>query len=88
MYMEKIRFAQGDTEEFVDFFVLEQARLNGFNYILVTDSEEERAQAFILKDLSKEEDKEADYVIVEDEKELEIIAEIFEQMLDDICFEK
>lgn len=72
----------------MDFFVLEQARLNGFNYILVTDSEDEGAQALIFKDLSKEEDKEAEYVIVEDDKELEIIAGMFEQMLDGICFEK
>ena len=72
----------------MDFFVLEQARLNGFNYILVTDSEEEGALALSVKDLSKDEEKEAEYVIVEDDKELEIIAGIFEQMLEDICFEK
>ena len=50
--MEKIRFELADSEESVDFFVLEQTRINGTNYILVTDSEEEDGEALILKDLS------------------------------------
>ena len=32
-----------DTQEVVDFFVLEQTKVNGTVYILVTDSEEEEA---------------------------------------------
>ena len=41
--MEKIKFTFEDTKEVVEFFVLEQTRVNGSNYILVTDSEEDTA---------------------------------------------
>ena len=41
--MEKIRFEFGETGESVDFFVLEQTKVNGKSYILVTDSMEDDA---------------------------------------------
>ena len=37
---EKITL-QTDTGEAVDFYVLEETRINGMNYLLVTDSEDE-----------------------------------------------
>lgn len=64
--------------------MLEQTRINGRNYILVTDSEEEDGAAFILKDLSEDGEQEALYEIVEDDDELEAISKIFAQMLEDI----
>ena len=64
--------------------MLEQTRINGKYYILVTDSEEEDGQAFILKDLSEDGEQEALYEIVEDDDELEAISKIFAQMLEDI----
>lgn len=73
-----------DSGESVDFFVLEQTRINGTNYILVTDSEEEDGEALILKDLSEDGEQEAFYEIVEDDEELEAISKIFSQMLDDV----
>lgn len=82
--MEKIRFEMADSGESVDFFVLEQTRINGTNYILVTDSEEEDGEALILKDLSEDGEQEAFYEIVEDDEELEAISKIFSQMLDDV----
>lgn len=82
--MEKIRFELADSGESVDFFVLEQTRINGSNYILVTDSEEEDGEALILKDLSEDGEQEAFYEIVEDDEELEAISKIFSQMLDDV----
>ena len=42
--MEKIEFTFEDTGETVDFFVLEQTKINGAVYILVTDSEEDDAE--------------------------------------------
>ena len=88
--MEKIEFCP-DGGEKVEFYVLEQTRLGGCDYILVTDSmdsEEEEGEALILKDISAPEDKEAIYEIVEDERELDAVAEIFSDMLDDIDLEK
>ena len=83
--MDKITFAVSDTET-VDFFVLEQTRLGGTDYILVTDMEDGDGEALILKDLSKPEDKESVYEIVSDDTELDAVAAVFEKMMDDIAF--
>ena len=83
--MEKIKFALSDTET-VEFFVLEQTRIGGTDYILVTDMEDGDGDALILKDLSGPEDAEAVYEIVSDDNEMDAVAEVFEKMLDDIEF--
>ncbi|MFI3236867.1 MAG: DUF1292 domain-containing protein [Lachnospiraceae bacterium] len=81
--MEKIVFSFDDEE--VEFFVLEQTRLGGVNYILVTDSaDDEDGEALILKDISGEADTEAVYEIVENDEELEAVATVFENLIDDI----
>lgn len=80
--MEKIVFQFDDAEE-VEFFVLEQTRINGSDYILVTDSEEDEAECLILKDLSAPEDTESLYEVVEDEIELSAVLKVFEELLED-----
>ena len=85
--LEKITF-NPEGEEPVDFYVLEQTRIGGYNYILVTDFEEGDGEALILKDISGAEDEEAVYDIVSEDKELNAIAEIFENLLDDVEFDK
>ena len=85
--MEKILF-QAMGEEPVEFYVLEQTTVAGINYILVTDEEEGDGDALILKDISGKDDEEAVYDIVSDDKELNAIAEIFENLLDDVEFTK
>ncbi len=83
----KVLFTSDDNEE-VEFYVLEQTKLNGHTYLLVTDSEEEEeGTAYILKELSQDSDEAAVYDIVEDENELKLIAKIFEELLDDIEIE-
>ena len=82
--MEKITFASADSQENEEFFVLEQTKLNGVSYILVTDSEEDDAECWILKDTSPEESSEAIYEFVEDEKELNGIMGVFEELLEDV----
>lgn len=84
--MEKIRFELEDGTE-AEFFVEEQTRINGKDYLLVSDSEEEEANAYILKDMSDMEDNEAVYVFVEDENELEAVSKVFEQMMDEVNLE-
>lgn len=81
--MEKIIFTPEDGEQ-VEFFVLEQTLLGGINYILVTDSQEEEAEALILKDMSGQAEAEALYEIVEDDSELEAVSKIFQEMLEDV----
>ena len=85
--MEKITFTFEDTKEQVDFFVLEQTKVNGNTYILVTDSEEDEAECLILKDTSAAEDKESLYEIVEDDVELTAVLKVFEELLEDIDIE-
>lgn len=85
MKLEKIVFCP-DGDEPVEFYVLEQTRINGTNYILVTDFEEGDGEALILKDMSKDEDKDSVYAIVDDDTELKAVAGVFEDLLDDVRF--
>lgn len=84
--MEKIRFVPEEGSEPVEFYVLEQTRLGGVNYLLVTDEEDGDADALILKELSKEGDSEGVYEIVSEDKELAAVAEIFADILEDVAF--
>lgn len=70
-----------ETGENVVFQVIEQTRLGGIDYLLVSTEEDE---ALILKDISKDTDEEAIYDIVEDEDELQTVAGIFQELIDDI----
>lgn len=68
----------------VEFFILEETRIAGTSYLLVTDSEDEDGEAWILKDTSADGDEEAVYEMVEDENELDALGKVFAQMLEDI----
>lgn len=85
--MEKIQFMFDDGTESADFFVLEETKVNGVSYILVTDSEEDDVECMILKDTSKPEESESVYQVVEDDTELEAVLKIFEELLEDIDIE-
>lgn len=81
--MEKIVFT-AEGQEAVEFYVLEQTRLGGIDYILVTDSREGDGEALILRDVAGMEEEEAVYEIVSDDEELNAVAAVFENMLDEI----
>lgn len=86
--MEKILFSpEGANGESVEFFVLEQTRIGGMNYILVTDEEEGDGEALILKDLSHDGEEESIYAIVDKEEELHAVAQVFQSMMEDITLE-
>lgn len=85
--MEKIKFTDPDTGECLEFYVLEQTRINNRDYLLVTVDEDGDSDAFVLKDLSENTEKEAVYEIVEEEAELEAIAKVFSEMLEDVDIE-
>lgn len=85
--LEKITFRPDDGEP-VDFYVLEQTRIAGINYILVTDVEEGDGDALILKDLSQDGEEESVLVIVSDDEELDTIAGVFESMLEDVDLDR
>jgi hypothetical protein len=85
--VEKITF-RPEGEEAVEFYVLEQTRIGGFNYILVTDSEEGDGEALIMKDISADGEEESIFDIVTDDAELDAVAGVFSNMLDDVELEK
>lgn len=81
--MEKIKFML-DTQEYAEFYVLEQTKLGGKQYILVTDVPEGDGDALILRESpSGEENGESIYEIVEDDTELSAVAAVFENLLGD-----
>ena len=80
--MEKLKFELEDGTT-VDFYVEEQTMVGGVNYLLVTDSLDEEAEAYILKDISEEQDEFADYVMVEDDAELLALSKVFQEILED-----
>ena len=84
--MEKIKFCFGESEDSVEFFVLEQTKINGASYFLVTDSKEDDAECLILKETSQDA-KESVYEIVEDDVELTAVSKVFEELLDDVEIE-
>lgn len=81
-----------DDGENVDFYVLEETRISGVNYLLVTDAAEteEEGECYILKDLSKQEESDALYEFVEDDNEIDYLYKIFSELLDgaDVEIEK
>ncbi|MDF2801598.1 MAG: hypothetical protein K0S61_1501 [Anaerocolumna sp.] len=88
-FKNKVTFTSEDNEE-TDFYVLEQTKLNGITYLLVTETEEddeEEGTAYILKDMSSEEDESSLYTFIEDEEELDLVAKIFEELLEDTDIE-
>lgn len=85
--MEKIKFMFDDGEDSVDFFVLEETKINGVSYILVTDSEDEDGECMILKDTSLPEERESVYQVVEDDVELTAVSKVFGELLEDVEIE-
>ncbi|MGN0383562.1 MAG: DUF1292 domain-containing protein [Eubacterium sp.] len=83
---EKIKFVTEDGDE-IEFYVIEETKVNNMNYLLVTEGEDEDAEAYIFKDMSSPEDLEASYKIVDDEAELEFMAKIFQELLEDTDIE-
>ena len=85
--MNKIEFCPVGEDKTVGFFVVEETRINGVSYLLVTETEDDEAEAYILKDTSLDGEEEASYVFVEDDNELEVVSKIFAELLEDVDIE-
>jgi hypothetical protein len=84
MKNDTVSFLSEDGEN-IKLSVLEETKINGISYILVTDSfEGEDGECYIMKDISNGDSEDANYIFVEDENELDLVFEIFEKMMDDI----
>ena len=78
--LEKITFL-GDDNQPVELFVIMDTKINGVNYLLVSESDDEDAECIILKEISESETEEVSYEPVEDDRELEYIGSIFQELL-------
>ena len=81
--MEKISLT-ADDNSIVDFYILDQQKLFGITYLLVTDSEEGDGEALILKDTAGPLDPESVYEVVEDEREIDAVLILFKDTLDEL----
>ena len=86
--MEKVKFSFRDGTGEDEFFVLEETKINGAAYILVSDSRKTMtANALFLKEVEEESQPESVYEIVEDETELAAVSKVFEELLEDVSIE-
>ena len=83
--LTRITLEAGPNGEEVDFYVLEQTRIAGRDYLLVTDAEDGDGDAYILEDISRDGEHDALYEFVEDDAQLEALSKVFTQMLYDIA---
>ncbi len=72
---------KGEFGETIDLIVLEKTEFGGKVYVLAEESEDDETVAYILRQ-NGEDDNELTYSIVEDEKELDAVAPIFEELLE------
>ena len=79
-----------DEYQTIEFFVVEETKLGGVSYLLVTDAagDEEDGDCYLLKDMSGKDEEEAVYEFVEDEEELDSLMKIFAELLDDVELER
>ena len=84
--MDTVKFKDPDNGETVEFYVLEQTKINGYNYILVTEDEDGDCDCYIMKE-TIESDGESTYDMVEDDTELNALAKVFAEMMDDVDIE-
>ncbi len=75
----------------VDMYVLEETTLQGIHYILVTedlDDESEEAFVTIMKEeTNDQEDEYTVYDVVENEEELQAVAKVFAELMEDVDFQ-
>ena len=75
-----------DNGEEIPFFVVEETKIAGENYLLVTDSEDDEADAYILREVS-ENTEESFYEMLEDDDKINAISKVFAELLDYVEFE-
>lgn len=82
----KVVYFTTDEGEEVPFFVVEETKIAGENYLLVTDSEEDEADAYIFREVPENEN-DSFYEMVEDEEKINALSKVFAELLDDVDFE-
>ena len=79
--MENITL-KGENDS-IELYILETTRLGAVDYALASDTVTGDGECYIMKDVSAPEDEESVYEIVEDEHELDYLAGVFAELLED-----
>ena len=66
--------------------MVEVTKIAGENNLLVTDSEDDEADAYILREVS-ENTEESFFEMLEDDDKINAISKVFAELLDDVEFE-
>lgn len=64
----------------IELIIIETAKFEGCDYILASESD----NAYILKDVSEDKDSDSIYEFVDDEKELDMLADVFSELISDM----
>ncbi len=64
----------------IELIVIESAKVEGRDYILASEDD----NAYILKDVSGDKDLDSVYEFVEDDKELDMLADVFSELISDM----
>lgn len=64
----------------IELIIIETAKFEGRDYILASESD----NAYILKDVSEGKDSDSIYEFVDDEKELDMLADVFSELISDM----
>jgi len=64
----------------IELIIIETAKFEGRDYILASESD----NAYILKDVSDDKDSDSIYEFVDDEKELDMLADVFSELISDM----
>lgn len=79
--LETITFID-DNNEPCELYVWAETKVNGINYLLVSETEDEDDVMYIFKELELSEDgSEVSYEPVEEDSELDYIGKIFNELL-------
>lgn len=84
--MEKVTFADPETGEGIEVFVLEETEVGGARYLLVAEDESGDCDAYILREAAACGD-DVIYEMVNDDGELAALGKIFAELVDDADIE-
>lgn len=80
---DNIIILKGDNNDDIKVRVIEQTVVNNATYLLVEDmNDNEDLSCFILKDNSNSSDVDANYSILDNDDEFNMVAEIFKNILE------
>ena len=82
--MEKISLVSTDSAQAEEFYVLDEVKLGGKMYLLVTEEEEGDGMCLILRDDSEKDSEESLYTVVEDENELSAVLLLLSDKLEEM----